>query len=108
MRKIRIVSDILSRWCAAGTIEVDVLGEDYKTWKATPMSGHKWCQGERWHDEYHGKDPRLLRRTRRTRIMGMSMRLPCGGERKSPASPRGRRGVTRLAYRSTSPRCHSV
>ena len=47
----------LSRWCAAGTIEVDVLREDFKTWDTVTASGHKWCQGERWHDEYHGKDP---------------------------------------------------
>ena len=48
---------MLSRWCAAGAIEVDELGEDYKTWETVSVSGHDWCRGERWHDEYHGKDP---------------------------------------------------
>lgn len=47
----------LSRWCAAGTIEVDVLRDDSGTWDTVPASGHDWCHGERWHDEYHGKDP---------------------------------------------------
>jgi len=46
-----------SRWCAAGTIEIDVLREDFKTWETVPASGHGWCRGERWHDEWHGKDP---------------------------------------------------
>ena len=47
----------LSRWCAADTIEVGILREDFKTWDTVPSSGHDWCQNERWHDEYHGKDP---------------------------------------------------
>ena len=46
----------LSRWCAAGVIEVDVC-EDFKTWNTVQASGHDWCRNERWHDEYHGKDP---------------------------------------------------
>ena len=48
----------LSRWCAAGTIEVEVCEDPGSgVWETRQSSGHGWCQSERWHDEYHGKDP---------------------------------------------------
>jgi hypothetical protein len=47
----------LSQWCAAGVVEVDVLRADFKTWATVQASGHEFCSGRRWHDEYHGKDP---------------------------------------------------
>ena len=47
----------LSRWCAERTITTTHLTTESGEPEDVQMSGHVWCGQQRWHDEYHGKDP---------------------------------------------------
>jgi hypothetical protein len=47
----------LSEWCASPTrLEAETTTGD-GGWKTVYQNQHSWCHYQRWHDEYHGKDP---------------------------------------------------
>ena len=79
----------LSRWCAAGTVEVDVLGEDLRTWETVPASGHDRCHSERWHDEFHGRDPGCCAGPEERE--SWACECPCHAERHADTGREGRR-----------------